>query len=730
MSRTTPNFRPFADAINKTLTDFASRAGNDDIHGIYEVPLDKDEMWNHYLDKAFSPEDNPIFRVRRVYDCSNDRNFIRSRGALIFVEAGAGGTNPKVRTIWADAIDNQDVDPVLRNAASKMDSYVRNALSSAGEAGNLPKPFVTSPSLASTGSSVMYEHPKDEKAEAIRFDGLHHSIDRNNRTLVRSAPDEYRGRLLSTIEVYKRGLETISESALESVLELIEQDNLYRGESHVSSVKSFREQKAAYDQLSTPLSRALFALATRPNTIRNTVIGTLLVDLSEGKPVEDAVRSYEVKVAPSNYRRPKALITPRMRDEALKAITDLGLSDSLERRQASLHDVNTSDVLWADSATLWNDRGERLKTNTRLADVLDSAVAESGSAKKASRTAKAVGSGTAVSYDRFVKEIIPYSKKVEALIESDTLSHLVTLTAPVNKEGKPIFLWDNGFAWSYRGDLAASEVANRVVKYGGKVATGEKLRFSLFWHCPDDLDLHCKTPDGKHIYYGERYGTLDLDMNGIDKHSDTDPVENMVFDRLVDGMYRFYTNNFSFRPLRGVGAKRGFGYEIAFGGRIMRFTMPEEFHPKDGRDAGKVSIAVRDGKVASVYAGEHLVEVSTSVWGLEPDTLWGLEPDTFVPVSSIMFSPNHWEGEKGHGDRHLFLMLKGCTNPSPVRGFYNEFLRPEYVSKHRRAFEVLADRMKSPFSEEQLSGIGFSTTLPNTHVTVKVDGKLYKVTFG
>lgn len=63
--------------------------------------------------------------------------------------------------------------------------------------------------------------------------------------------------------------------------------------------------------------------------------------------------------------------------------------------------------------------------------------------------------------------------------------------------------------------------------------------------------------------------------------------------------------------------------------------------------------------------------------------------------------------------------IKGL-NPEPVRGFFNEYLNSE-LTPHRKVFEVLADKMKTPYQEHQLSGLGFSSTMRNS-VIVKVDG--------
>lgn len=71
---------------------------------------------------------------------------------------------------------------------------------------------------------------------------------------------------------------------------------------------------------------------------------------------------------------------------------------------------------------------------------------------------------------------------------------------------------------------------------------------------------------------------------------------------------------------------------------------------------------------------------------------------------------------------NIFEELAADTkvNPEPVRGFFNEYLNSE-LTPHRKVFEVLADKMKTPYQEHQLSGLGFSSTMRNS-VIVKVDG--------
>lgn len=85
------------------------------------------------------------------------------------------------------------------------------------------------------------------------------------------------------------------------------------------------------------------------------------------------------------------------------------------------------------------------------------------------------------------------------------------------------------------------EMGARLKKAGAKVGA---LTVSLMWHNLNDLDLHCESPTGSHIFYASRTGTctgvLDVDANANEKHSTAEPIENILWHNPPKGHYRVW----------------------------------------------------------------------------------------------------------------------------------------------------------------------------------------------
>lgn len=100
----------------------------------------------------------------------------------------------------------------------------------------------------------------------------------------------------SNKQVFNRGLNELTIDALETTLELIAQNSLYRGSEFKDGISGFLKSKRTYDALTDSTEKDIFVwsnVESKGSRIRNTAIGTLLQDLSEGRDLESAVKAYE-----------------------------------------------------------------------------------------------------------------------------------------------------------------------------------------------------------------------------------------------------------------------------------------------------------------------------------------------------------------------------------------------------------------------------------------------------
>lgn len=666
-----------------------------DISTLFVVDLDKDALWKLYLD-SFPQGTNPMFRTRTEHDCSACRHFVKSFGNVVSIK------NNKITTIWNFLLPyNSRYAPV----AKALDSFVKSHIVSNIWATETNK-IGTLKNFEQTDSGII-----------ITWEHLFVNLPERFINCNRYSAGEVQGRQKAIRDVFKRSLEEITEDAVLSVLELISSNSLYKGEEWKSVLETFNSHQKAYTKLSQ-IDRENYtweqSVIVGPviGKIRNHSIGTLLVDISKGTDLDEAVRKYESMVAPTNYKRPKAIFSKKMLDNAEKTITELGYANSLGRRLATLDDITINNILFANRDVMGKVLGGSLFTQL---------------AQEISVVPKNFDKVEEIPVSKFVSEILPTTQEVEVLLENRHSGNLVSLVAPLDKNSPSMFKWDNPFSWAYTGNITDS-MKERVKAAGGSV-TGV-LRFSIQWNDAhdneNDFDAHCIEPNGNKIYYGRKNrhkssGALDVDIiNPSRQTPDGVAVENITWHHkpaMQEGTYKFFVHNFAHR-----GGKSGFTAEIEFDRQVYSFAYNKEL-----RQDERVQVAeVIYNRTTDTFS---IVEKISS--SLSSRKLWNLDTQKFHPVSVIMMSPNYWDHpENGRGDgignKHFFFMLKGCLNPEQPSGFFNEYLKNDLLI-HKRVFEALSSKMRTPPGDEsQLSGTGFSSTQRNS-IVVRIKGHVNRI---
>lgn len=684
------NFNEF----NKAITDHFEEMTKD-VKKVFEVEFDYEEINNLYLD-SFPKGTNEIYRKRREYDCSCCKHFIRDIGNAVVIKDG------KLHTIWELDID----DKVYSVVAKALDQYIRGkAIKGVYLRKEKRIGTAISREMLPTGEMHKYDHFYIDLPEICIYK------ERYGSTL-----DGEKGKFRDTRNVFKRSLDEIDPEAVDIVLELIGQNSLYKGSEWKEVLQEFKKYQKEYKKL-TDIEKELWTweksidVGMTVGRIRNHSMGTLLVNLSEGMELDTAVKKYEQIVAPANYKRPKAIFTKKMLEDAKKTISELGYMDSLQRRFATLDDITVNNILFSNK-----DAAKRISGADDLFGEMEKDVAINP--KKFSKVEE-------ISVRDFINNVLPTAKELEVFLENKHEKNMVSLIAPENKEAKSMFKWNNSFSWAYTGNITDSDIRENVKAAGGSV-TGV-LRFSIQWNDGgkdnSDLDAHCIEPNKTEIYYGtykkprmtNMGGQLDIDIMepfSQCKASNGVAVENITYatkSRMKPGTYKFFVNQYCSR------GSKGFKAEIEADGEVHSYE-----YDKPVRGNVHVAEVIMDEngnfKVVDKLDGNSVITSKE---------VWKVKTNQFMPVSVVCYSPNYWDEQKGIGHQHLFFMLKDCVNPEEPNGYYNEFLKPE-LEQHRKVFEALGAKAHVKDVDDQLSGIGFSLTKRNDLI-VKVKGTTERV---
>ena len=642
---------------------------------LFRVDYSREDLWDIYL-SDLPDEINPIYLVNPVHKCSACHTFFRQVGNVVAIDE----ENYELITLFGC-----DVPQEYAGVFAKLDEELKNSR------------IVNVFKYESKRAGQAYDHRKMEDGTVVKFNHFYIDIPRNHIGYSSDISEAKTSRA-----VLESSTNKISLEAVETVLELIATNSLYRGTEWKDALETFKDyliefegvDEANHDMFFWIKSIDLGPLIAR---IKNKSMGTLLMNITQGMPLDEAVGKYEEIVAPTNYKRPKPIFTQKMLEKAQEKIEELGYTDSIPRRFAVMEDLNVNDVLYAN-----RDATPRLQGSETVFDKLKSiAVKRQRNFSKAQE----------IPINEFVENVLPNAQEVELYMNYDLTRNFVSLIAPQNKDAPGMFKWDNLFSWTYKNNLADSIMKERVKAMGGDVDVD--LRFTIQWNDGEDwdkndLDAHCTEPDGEEIYYhhmksSKTGGWLDVDIINPDKG--VPAVENIQFKdrhKMVPGDYLFRVHQYNYR-----GGDEGFQAEIEFDGRIYNFVYPFKLNQKEYVDVAKVTLH-------DDYTFTFKSFLDNQVSNIKE---WNLSYNTFVPVSLVCYSPNYW-ADNEVGNKHIFFMLKDCVSDERPRPWFNEYLVNE-LHDHKRVMEALGSVAKVEESENQLSGVGFSLTQRNK-VTVKV----------
>lgn len=673
------DFKQFSKQLTAHLNNIFASAKR-----LYVTDVDRDQLWNLYLD-SFPEGENEIYKTNREHDCSTCRHFVKRIGPVVAIIDG------ELTSVW----DFVPTEAAYQPSVKAMRDLIH--------ASTITGVFMS--------KDLQFGHEYNYDDDNNRWEHMHITLP---KTLAWPRAGVEIGTAVSLLnseyDVFKRTVETLSPGSIDVALDLIADNNLPRGEEWKGPLEVLRACTVEYKDLH-PDARNVWLWAKAAELgpgitkVRNHSIGVLLQDLTEGMDLDQAVKRYEKIVAGDSYKRPKPIFTAKMREDAKKKAQDLGFYPSLQRRHANLSDVTLPNLLFAN-----RDAQKRILEP----DAFDAlATQKTGIVNPATfRDAKTMA------IQEFIDNVLPRAERLEVLVEDQHFSNLVSVIGPQDKAAPTMFKWNNPYCWAFRGNYADS-VKELVRSKGGNVEG--VMRFTLIWNDKDDwdqndLDAHCMPPDRVRIYFqymkhSKTQGKLDVDNRHPSKGEVA--VENIAFptlQQLLPGDYEFMVNCWAHR-----GGRSGFRAQLDLLGQVYEFSYDQNI--KQDEFVHVVTVNVNERKELTIKKAMTSKTASR--------TVWGVNSNMFVPVTTVMYSPNYWDNQNGAGHRHVFFTLAGCLCDETLNGFYNEFLVND-LNEHRKVFEALGSYMKVEPTDDQLSGLGFSTTKRN-EVVVRVSGATERV---
>lgn len=259
-----------------------------------------------------------------------------------------------------------------------------------------------------------------------------------------------------------RAIQNYKLSTVETAVNLLRSDTLYRGEKTLGIAEWFLEVKQLLEIHKKPSSVNVTNLiwvkvATAPAGfchISSSMIGTLLDDIEAGYNYEDIKRRFDEKMNPTKYQRPQAAPSVGNVKRAEEIIAKLGLENSLKRRYARYGDIRT--MMWKPRSVMENGISAGIFAGIKTKESLmknDPAI---------------VPRATKMTWEKFQRTVLPIAKKIELKTKygRDSYAALVTAEYP---DAPPIILWDdeslrNPFSWYL---YSGGSLANRWNLNGG-----------------------------------------------------------------------------------------------------------------------------------------------------------------------------------------------------------------------------------------------------------------------
>lgn len=231
-------------------------------------------------------------------------------------------------------------------------------------------------------------------------------------------------------ETMVRALVEFTAEHLDTAMQILESDALYRGEKVIGPARwlqeVIKEQNATKNakHRHNLLWRAVATCPVGYSHPRGNMIGTLLEDIQAGLPFDEIAKNFKAKMNPNTYQRPQTAPGAQNIAQAEKLVASLGVTESLKRRFARLEDIAK---VWSRKAAL-NGTSEGVFGNLTPRE------------QKEKRTNAVNLPSKKMTVEKFLEKIVPVADEIEVKMAS--LMSFGSFVTAVDPSAPPILQWD------------------------------------------------------------------------------------------------------------------------------------------------------------------------------------------------------------------------------------------------------------------------------------------------
>ncbi|KIG16544.1 Phage protein [Enhygromyxa salina] len=229
----------------------------------------------------------------------------------------------------------------------------------------------------------------------------------------------------------RAGLEEFPLKLVKKAAALLSTGGLYRSEKCISVANwllGLHQRRQAVGSAAARDNVVWLAVATAPPGfchVRSSMIGTLLEDLAEQLPFDVVKAKFDAKMHPLQYQRPTAAPGKQNIERAEKIVAELRSAGALERRFATLADLQP---LWVPSSAPRSNEKQGVFSHLK--------------AKLKPTEMELDVPAQVMTWEKFSKRVVPNAARIEYRVPSATCAYLGLVTAK-NPEAPPIIQWDS-----------------------------------------------------------------------------------------------------------------------------------------------------------------------------------------------------------------------------------------------------------------------------------------------